>query len=107
MPTIRNAIVTYRDLGQVQSIWTLSGINDALVSANDQRVTFNQQIAVATTVVVAWGNANPTGKLMTCKIDINLTPMNQQLTITRNAGMGPLSISKVILAGTVEVGQRF
>ena len=107
IPTIHNAIVTYRDLGQVQSVWTLSGINDALLENTKQGVIINQQVAVSKTVTVNWGNSNPTGLLMTCKIDLNLTAMNLQLTITRHPGMGPLSIAKVVLAGRVEAQQRF
>lgn len=89
-PTISRIIVTYRDLGPVQVLFTLSGTNDA------------QQLVTPVQQIVPLGNRVPTGKLMTKLIGMQLSAQNLQLTIFRPAGSGPLSISKVVLCGRVE-----
>jgi hypothetical protein len=88
-PTIRRVLISYLDLGKVTITVTISVTND------DQEVeTFPKQVTL--------GNNPPTNRIMTQKVDIVATGMNQQLSITREAGAGPLSISKVLMVGEVE-----
>lgn len=87
--TVRRIIVTYTDLGQVEAVFTLTGCND------DQKV-------VTQSAAITLGNQTPTQAILTQKIDLMLTAMNQQLNISRAAGAGPLSITKVWLIGEVE-----
>jgi len=89
-PTISRIIVTYRDLGPVQVLFTISGTNDA------------QQVVTPVQQIVPLGNKVPTGKLMTKLIGLQLSAQNLQLTIYRPAGSGPLSITKIVLCGRVE-----
>lgn len=91
-PTISRIIVTYRDLGFVTPIFTLSGTDDS------GKV---QSISTGTNAII-FGNAVPTVKLITQLISLSLTAQNLQLTITRPAGSGPLSIAKVTICGRVE-----
>ena len=88
-PTISRIFVTYRDLGRVTTVWTLTAVDDS------QKVVTNS----ATKVL---GNATPTGFLMTAEIDLPLSGMNMQLSVSRAAGAGPLSIAKVKICGRVE-----
>lgn len=96
-PTISRVIVTYRDLGLVTAVFTLTGTQD------------NQVVGGLTgqgsMQVVQMGNALATGKLMTIFVGISLSAQNIQLMITRAAGAGPLSIAKVLLCGRVETGE--
>ena len=93
-PTVSRVMVTYRDLGPVTVMFTLSGTNDA------------QQLVTSANVMQQLGNPVPTGKLITAVIGMSLTAANLQLTVTRGAGAGPLSISKIVLCGRVET-QRY
>ena len=88
-PTISRIFCTYRDLGQVTTVWTLTAVDDS------QKVVTNS----ATRVL---GNTVPTGYLMTAEIDLPLSGMNMQLSVSRKAGAGPLSIAKVKVCGRVE-----
>lgn len=93
-PTIGRVIVTYRDLGQVTAVFTLTGTQDNQVVGG-----LTGQGSMQT---VTLGNLLATGKLMTKFVDIHLTAQNIQLTVTRAAGAGPLSIAKVVMCGRVE-----
>lgn len=93
-PTIGRVIVTYRDLGRVTAVFTLTGTQDNQVVGG---LTGNSSMQV-----VSMGNMLATGKLMTIIVGITLTAQNIQLMITRAAGAGSLSISKVLLCGRVE-----
>jgi hypothetical protein len=95
-PTISRVIVTYRDLGQVTVVFTLTGTQDNQVVGG---LTGSGSMQV-----VQLGNILATGKLMTKFVDISLTAQNIQLMITRAAGAGSLSIVKVLLCGRVEEG---
>ena len=98
-PTVGRVIVTYRDLGLVTAVFTLTGTLD------------NQVVGGLTgpgsMQVVTMGNQLATGKLMTIIVGITLSAQNIQLMITRAAGAGPLSIAKVLMCGRVEVGTEY
>lgn len=81
-PSIKRVIISYRDLGQVTITVTLAGCND------NQEVVSRNKTAIL-------GNKDPTGKILTQKVDIFLSAMDQQLSISRAAGAGPLAITKV------------
>jgi len=101
-PTVRKVIAVYRDLGKATATFQLFGVTaDKSLSAVDGIVVNSAPVQVA------FGNNPPTGKLMTKLIDLGFTGMNLQLVITRAAGGGPLSFAKIIMCGTVEVGQEF
>jgi len=90
-PTIDRLFVTYRDLGQVTTTWTLTAVDDS------QKVVTQSATAVL-------GNATPTGYLMTQQIFIPvISGMNMQLSVYKAAGAGSLSISKVKVCGRVEL----
>ena len=94
-PTVSQALITYRDLGTVNLTFIMTG-------TNEQQQELTQQTQVS------WGNSTPTGRLMT-KVQALGFPacMNVQLTISRAANAGPVSIVKLILCGRVEVAQQF
>jgi hypothetical protein len=94
-PTISRVIVTYRDLGPVTAVFTLTGTTDGQQVAGGLNGNGSMQ-------TVQMGNQLATGKLMTIVIGITLTAQNLQLTVTRAAGAGPLSIAKVLMCGHVE-----
>jgi hypothetical protein len=89
-PTVSRLIVTYRDLGPVIATFSLSGTTDS-------------QTVVSNSVSLNLGNPIPTGKLMTVVIGLTLTAQNLQLTVSRGAGAGALSLAKVVLCGRVEM----
>ena len=91
-PTIRRLIVTYRDLGQVTTTWTITGSNDL------------GQV-VSKSVGVSWGNKVPTLRLMTTKVDIMFTCIMPQISVFRDKNAGPLSIAQMFPVGTVEETQ--
>ena len=91
-PTIRKLLWSFFDMGQVSVVWTLTG------------VTENQQV-ISSSTGIGVGNAAPTLAVMTVEIDIFggvFTGMNLQLSVTKAAGAGPLSILKVAIIGEVE-----
>jgi hypothetical protein len=87
--TIRRVIVTFTDLGQVTTTWTLTGSTD-----------FGQPITQSTSV--GFGNSPPSGEVLTVPVDLTLTGLNLQLSVTRAPNAGPLSIVQVVLIGTIE-----
>jgi hypothetical protein len=82
--TIRRIIWTFTDLGQVTATWTLTGVNDA------------QQVISASTALGV-GNNPATGRIMTVPVDILLVGLNMQLSVSRNANDGPLSVLSVLM----------
>jgi hypothetical protein len=95
-PTIARIIVTYRNLGLVTVSFIITGTNDA---GEDFLATLKATI----------GSVKPTNRLRTTMFDSNnsqstlpITGQNLQLTVFRAANAGPLSISKITLAGRVE-----
>jgi len=92
-PTVTAIIWTFTDLGRVSVTWTLTYVNE------DQEVE-----AKSTSLSV--GNLVPTGKIMTVRADILATGMNFQLSVSKAAGAGPLSIVKVKLWAAIEEGTQ-
>jgi hypothetical protein len=88
-PTVRRVILSYIDLGVVAITLTLTGCND-------------QQAVVSKSAQITIGNNPATGAILTQKVDLQLTAMNQQLNVERAAGAGPLSLAKVWLIGESE-----
>ncbi len=82
--TIRRIIWTFTDLGQVTATWTLTGVNDA-----------QEVISASTSLGV--GNNPATGRIMTVPVDILLVGLNMQLSISRKANDGPLSVLSVLM----------
>jgi hypothetical protein len=89
VPTISRVIISYRDLGVATINVTLSGTND-------------QGQAVSNSVPVTIGNTVPLGIILTTLVGISLSAQNLQLNIERDAGAGPVSITKVRMEGRVE-----
>jgi len=88
-PTIRKLFWTFTDLGQVSVSWTLTAVTE-------------QQKVISQTTSLGVGNYIPTYAIMTVEVDINLTGMNLQLSVSKLAGAGPLSVLKVVIIGEVE-----
>jgi hypothetical protein len=88
-PTVRKLLWTFTDLGQVTVTWTLTGVTE-------------QQKVIQQSTSLGVGNKVPTLAMMTVEVDINITGMNLQLSVSRNAGDGPLSVVKVVIVGEIE-----
>jgi hypothetical protein len=88
-PTVSRVILTYRDLGPCTVTASVTGAND-----NGQLVTANKTQLI--------GNAVPTKALLTSFFDLTLPAFRPQLTISKTAGAGPLSISTATMIGHVE-----
>jgi hypothetical protein len=82
--TIRRLLVTYRDLGRVSLRFTLTGGNDI-------------GGVVSNSVAVAWGNKTATNQLFTTLVSLTNTALDQQLSVVKMGGEGPLSIAQVIM----------
>lgn len=87
--TVQRIWITYRDLGLAKLTLTLTGTNDD-----------GQVINASATVQI--GNPVPTNALLTKQFGLQLTGFRPQLTISRNAGDGPISIIRVRLEGETE-----
>jgi hypothetical protein len=91
-PTVNGLVVVYRDLGPVRVTFNISASNDL------------GNVITATTGIVSLGNTVPTGRIITRNnIGIAITGQNLQLSWTRAAGAGPLSIVKILMYGQVEL----
>lgn len=88
-PTVRKILWTFTDLGQVSVTWKITGVNE-------------QQKVVTQSASLGVGNAVPTRAMMTVEVDLNITAMNLQLSVSKAAGDGPLSIVKVVMVGEIE-----
>jgi hypothetical protein len=95
--TCSRPIITYRDLGVATISVTLSG---SVVDQADQTGKAQTDVSVTTPLVI--GSIAATQKLYTVLVGLELTAMNLQLSITRAANAGPVSIVKVRLEGQVE-----
>ena len=100
IPTISRMILTYRDLGIVSVTFALSG-------TTDQGTIIGNGNPPASSITITLGNTNPTGVLFTSVQGLTLSAQNLQLSITRLAGAGALSIASIMLAGRVEVKQKY
>lgn len=89
VPTVNRVDITYLDLGLATITVTVQAVND------DQKV-------VSQSVQVKLGNAVPTNDLMTKLVSIELTGIRPQLSWSRNAGSGPVTITRMIMRGEVE-----
>lgn len=89
-PTISRVIISYRDLGVATLTVALTGTDDA---ANV--VTSSQEITI--------GTVGASGRIASTLVGIALTGQNLQLSVTRAAGVGPVSITKVRMEGRVEI----
>lgn len=89
VPTVRRIILSYRDLGVVTIGIFLEGSND-----NGQVKRVNTRATI--------GNGQPTRRILTAIIDLELTAFRPQLTIVRPSFAGPLSIIAVTILGDVE-----
>ncbi len=89
VPTVRRVILQYRDLGLATITVTVSGVND----------TGN---AVSSSSVVKLGTSGASGLIMTAFVDLTMTGYRPQLSISRAAGAGPVSIVAATMVGEVE-----
>jgi hypothetical protein len=89
VPTVRRVILVYKDLGPATITVQLSGTND------------NNNIVTAS-VKAKLGTTGATGALLTAFADVTLTAFRPQLTLSRAAGGGPLSIISATLVGEIE-----
>jgi len=92
--TISRVIVSYLDLGLVNAVFTLNATQDNAVVGGS--------LGNGSMLPVMLGTAQATAKIMSKFVDIHLTGQNLQLLVTRAAGAGPLSITKVLMCGRVE-----
>lgn len=91
-PSIRKILWTFTDLGQVTAVWTLQGV--------DEKFAVHSSVTPITA-----GNFIPTYAIMTTEVDIQggvFTAMNMQLSVSKAAGAGPLSVLQVVLVGEIE-----
>jgi hypothetical protein len=88
-PTTNCIIVTHRDLGLATVTFTLTATND------DGSVS---TYAVPMTL----GTAAASGRLITFRVPLTATGQNFQLSMTRAASAGPVSIVKIRIEGRVE-----
>jgi hypothetical protein len=89
VPTVRRIFVVYRDLGLVTVTFTVSATND------------NAQV-VSQSATLTLGNVLPTNTLMSAFFDLVLTGYRPQVSWSRGAGAGPLSIVSVTMTGEYE-----
>jgi hypothetical protein len=89
VPTVRRVGLIYRDLGLATLTVSISATND------------NGQVVSASTTVQL-GNTVPTNALLTELVDITVVGFRPQLTLSRAAAGGPISISSVTMIGTIE-----
>lgn len=92
VPTVRRVILTYRDLGQ------------ATVTASITVTDDNGVVQTYTASPTQIGTPVATGLLLTKFIDIEATGFRPTLSLSRAANGGPLSISTIVMTGTVEKG---
>jgi hypothetical protein len=89
-PTINRIYVSHRDLGIAKINVFIAGNNDAgALEVNSTPMTLGTVAASGRIITTVWDQ-------------VNLTAQNLQLAISRDAGSGPVSITKVRLEGAVE-----
>lgn len=91
-PTISRIIISYRDLGPATLFVVLKGTNDL-------------QNVVLTSAAIPIGTVAESGAICTVIVGLSLTADNLQLTLTRNAGAGPVSITKVRMEGRFDTNR--
>lgn len=89
VPTVRRVVITYRDMGVATLTATVTAVNDQLAVVTDSKTN---QI----------GTTGATMKLMTAFFDLQVTGFRPQLSLSRPANGGPVSISTVTMVGMVE-----
>lgn len=95
LPTVRRVIVEYLDLGVATLSISLQGSMGFESNETFQKVT-------AGPTAISIGTAGATGIIMTAACDIQLTCYNPQLSWSRAANGGPISIVSMTMIGTVE-----
>jgi hypothetical protein len=88
-PTISRIIVSYRNLGVATFTLTLTGTDD---SGN----------TVLNSTPVTVGTSKASGRICSKVIGLALTGQNLQVSVSRDPGSGPLSITKLRMEGRVE-----
>src|SRR6266404_5193402 len=86
VPTVRRVVLVYRDLGIATITVTISGVNDS-----------DNAVSVSATTKI--GTSGATGKQLTEFVDVTATCFRPQLTISRAAGAGPVSIVSASMIG--------
>jgi hypothetical protein len=89
VPTVRRIAITYRNIGLATRTITVTAINDAGATVT---ATQTQQI----------GDTTADSTLRTIFYDLVVTGFRPQLTISRAAGGGPISIIRASMIGEVE-----
>lgn len=89
VPTVRRIGVEYRDVGVANVTFTLTGTND-------------KGVGISQSKTVRIGTSAATGLIVTLFVDMTFTGFRPQLTVSRAAAGGPLSIVSVTLIGEVE-----
>jgi hypothetical protein len=89
MPTVRRVIVIYRNLGVATLTVTVSGTDDNGV----------RQTSFDTNII---GSTLADGTLGTSFFDVQLAAFRPQITLSRTANAGPVSIISATLVGEVE-----
>jgi hypothetical protein len=90
-PTIRRVILTYRDMGPANVTATVTGTDD-----NGNVVTASTQVAI--------GSVGAPGILKTAFADLSISCFRPQLTISRAAAGGVVSLSTVTMIGRLDMG---
>lgn len=88
-PVVRRVILVYRDLGPATITVTVTGTDD-----NNSIVAASQKVKI--------GTSGATGVLLTIYVDLQLAAFRPQLSVSRAAGAGPVSIVSATLIGEVE-----
>lgn len=89
VPTVRRIILTCRDLGATTITVTVQGVNDS-----------GNQVSSSQTVNI--GTVAASMLLQTVFVDVQLPCFRPQVTITRAAGAGALSIVRTVMVLEVE-----
>ncbi len=89
VPIVRRALLVYTDLGLATITVTVTGTDD-----NNKQISSSKVIQIGTIAA--------TGLQMTKLVDVTLACFRPQLSITRVAGAGPISIVSASLIGEYE-----
>lgn len=89
VPTVRRVVITYRNLGTATLTMTVSAVDDNGVTQSKSQT---QTI----------GNVSADQTLLTAFFDITITGFRPQLSWSRAAAGGPISIIRATLIGEVE-----
>jgi hypothetical protein len=89
-PTVRKIFWTFTDLGQVSVTWSIQGTNEL------------GKVVGPISTGIGVGNNPATRAILTTEVDLFINAMNLQLSVSKTAGAGPLSVVKVVMVGEVE-----